>query len=184
MPLLIKREGLCIDTWRHGQNRRPWITHEGRGAFFSLWGKYSSDPSLSLSYLPVFNKCSLQCGIQSRWITPSHSNCLNKPLHFTVRKCRRETYSAVNSLHRICTPYCMSAERSDLYQQQLSQAGLASCQEQTKAATWPPDCPASQDGCSETARISQHAETHGAGWHCVRLRSLVSPQKNHRITEW
>lgn len=171
-----KEEGQCIETWRHCQNSWPWLTHEGRGAVFSLWGKYSSDPSLSLSYLPVISKWALQCGIQSHWITPSHSNCLNKSLLFTVRKCRWEMYSAANSLHHICTQHCMSAERSHLHQLQLSQAGLASCQGQMKAATWPQDRPASQDGCSKTTWIAQH-RAHGANWHCVLLLSFVLPQK-------
>lgn len=116
----------------------------GKGGSFSLWGKNPSDPSLILP--PASNRRSVQCGIQSHWITPSHSNWLSKSLLFTVKKCRWETCSAVQSplttLH-----VCREARPSP------AAPGLSILSGADESCCLTPG-----PSCRDTTLISQHAE--------------------------
>lgn len=155
---------------------------KGGGHFFSLWGKCSSDPSLSISYFPFISKWCLQCGIQSRWITPSHSNCLSKSLLFTVTKCRWEMHWAVNSSHHICTQRCISAEITP--SPTTAQLDCFSILPRTDKSCYLTPALTCQPGggCSEATRILQHAEHMGQTgtvccfslWFCPRKSTLVA----------
>lgn len=50
------KEGDVWTMYGHMEALPKQLALRGGGNFFSLWGKCSSDPSLSISYFPFINK--------------------------------------------------------------------------------------------------------------------------------